>query len=821
MYNSATCYILDAPFQADKEYIYLIPENIHVIPGCTVNVPYGKGNRSTLATVIRLTSLEKDISKYKKIYSIIDSVPILSDELIDLCLFLKKHTLCTFGDAVKAVIPSAARSKRSTSYSIISDTIPDGYSKLLSCFGSKKIITEAQIKKIYGTKMIKALDSLVKKGILSKSVEHKTSSAGQIEKIIFLNKQYYDWSSKRSSVQNKIIFMLKQHPFSKKELVKELGQNINSQLKSLANKGIITFSDKVTSKETNHINQLEQSDIILTEEQENALHTLIDLYKTRKPKAALLQGITGSGKTSVIMKIIDIVISDNRSAIMLVPEISLTPQMVNSFKKHYGNRLAVIHSSLSSGERLNAWKRIESGEADIVIGTRSAVFAPVKKLGIIVIDEEQEQTYKSDLAPKYQTQDVASYRCGKNNSLLLLSSATPSINSYYKALNGKYTLIKLKKRYGDAVLPKVSVVDMRKEALNGNTSSISEYLYRKIIDTREKGKQAIIFINRRGYNNSVVCRNCGSVVECPNCSVPMTYHTLKDVPNDSGPNNYLIDRYNSGILICHYCGYKQKVPLKCPSCGKEHFAFKGYGTQKVEEELKNLLPGIKILRMDTDTTSRKQSHEKILNAFKNKEADILLGTQMVAKGHNFPEVELVGVLNSDSSLFIGDYRARERTFEMLTQVIGRAGRKDDNGLAIVQTVNPSNDIILLSSSQDYERFFSKEILIRKNLTYPPFCDIVQFSLKSSDERFLQETATKVLSELKKQLLQNFKDVPVIVYGPFDEPVYKVNSAFRSMILIKCHVNSKMRDLASTILSEFGSISSKKLVISIDINPGNI
>ncbi|MBR2850365.1 MAG: primosomal protein N', partial [Clostridia bacterium] len=386
--------------------------------------------------------------------------------------------------------------------------------------------------------------------------------------------------------------------------------------------------------------------------------------------------------------------------IVLLPEIALTPQTLEIFCSRYGKRVAIIHSGLSEGERLDTYRRIKSGGADVVIGTRSAVFAPLDNLGMIVIDEEQEHTYKSDMNPKYHAKDIARYRSAHQNSLMLLASATPSFDSYYKAKEGKYALVTLKNRYGGAKLPRVSVVDMRKSAAGGVTSPLGNMLCEKLVETKERGNQSILFINRRGYNNFLSCRSCGEAVSCPTCSVSMTYHTYGG-------------SYDRGELRCHWCGRRMPVPTTCPSCQSEHIARMGYGTQRIEQELSELLPTANILRMDTDTTSAKNAYEELLGKFRRREADILLGTQMVTKGHDFPAVTLVGVLLADASLYLDDYRAAERTFAMLTQVIGRAGRAVKEGEAIIQTNNPDNDCIRLACKQDYERFYENEIRLRK------------------------------------------------------------------------------------------------------------
>ncbi|MEE0970213.1 MAG: primosomal protein N', partial [Clostridia bacterium] len=430
---------------------------------------------------------------------------------------------------------------------------------------------------------------------------------------------------------------------------------------------------------------------------------------------------------------------------------------------------------------------------------------------------EQEQTYKSDQDPKYHARDVARYRCASENALMLLSSATPSLESYQKAIEGKYTLIKLKNRFGGALLPNVIISDMRKECAEGNVSPIGTRLTEELIKTREAGEQSILFINRRGYNTFVSCRSCGEALTCKSCSVSMTYHTKKGT-------------YRDGYLVCHMCGRKEPLPVKCPACGSDKLARMGYGTQRVEEELQVLMPGSRVLRMDTDSTSSKFSYDKLLGSFRGREADILLGTQMVTKGHDFPAVTLVGVLLADASLYLDDYRANERTFSMLTQVIGRAGRASMNGRAVIQTNNPDNDVIKLASEQDYETFFEREIKLRRLLVFPPFCDIALITVSSEIEKELFIATTKLCEEFSRltQKGGEYSDVQMIVFGPFEAPIYKVEGRCRMRLVIKCRLNKRSRELFAEILRLFSgeramgkSKNSKKPYISVDFNPSSI
>ena len=485
---------------------------------------------------------------------------------------------------------------------------------------------------------------------------------------------------------------------------------------------------------------------------------------------------------------------------MMVPEIALTPQTVGIFCRRYGERVAVIHSSLSQGERLDAWRRIHRGDVDLVIGTRSAVFAPLSNLGLIVIDEEHEHTYKSESDPKYHARDIAAYRCGRHGALMLLASATPSLESFYKAKSGKYTLVPLRERYGGLKLPDAIIVDMREEIRLGNTTPISERLMSSLSETAERGEQAILFLNRRGYNSQISCKNCGEVISCPRCSVSLTYHTSRD----------------GGKLLCHLCGYTAPTPRCCPSCSSDNISFLGFGTQKVEGEIQKFLPDMTVMRMDADTTSGKMAYDKMLEDFRACRADILLGTQMVAKGHDFPKVTLVGAVLADSSLFVSDFRASERTFSLLTQVIGRAGRAKDGGVAIIQTYSPKNEIIRLACRQDYESFYDGEIAIRRELSYPPFCDMVSLTVTSSDERSLFDGAKRLSDSMISKLKGEYAGLPFTVFGPFEAQVYKLNEKYRMKMVVKCRLNAKVRALFSSLLAEFSL--DRKVTLTVDLNP---
>ncbi len=736
--------LTDAPYVIDRPFDYECPESTMV--GSIVRVPFGKGDRLRTAVVLS----KKDSScgeNIKPVHSVLSSRYSLSDEMLGLCRFLKEHTLCTFGEAVRCILPPGA----------LSETENIRYRKTVTL----------------------AIDR--------EAAAAKLKAAGR--------------EGIRSEGQRAVLEFLIKNTEADAELLKEIKGVTPAHISALVEKGLVATRARefIRNPYSGYVAKRAEEPINLTDAQEAAYKTLEELYLEKEARAALLFGVTGSGKTKVIMRVIDKTIDDGKSAIMLVPEISLTPQTVSLFCHRYGERVAVIHSSLSKGERLDAHRRIERGEVDLVIGTRSAIFAPLKNLGLIVIDEEHEHTYKSESDPKYHAKDIAAYRCGTSGALMLLASATPSLESFYKAKSGVYILVPLRERYGGVHLPEAVIVDMREELRLGNSSPISKRLYDSLSAVNERGEQAILFLNRRGFSSQVQCRGCGEVIECPHCSVSMTYH------NERG-----------GRLICHMCGASAPVPKKCPSCDGDKLSFLGFGTQKLEGDVQKYLPDMTVIRMDADTTGTKSAYDDMLEGFREGRADILLGTQMIAKGHDFPRVSLVGVALADTSLYLSDFRAAERTFSLLTQVIGRAGRAKDGGVAVIQTYSPTNEVIRLACSQDYERFYEGEIALRRELSYPPFCDMVRLTLSSENEDELGRASKRLFDTLKEKIDREYAGLPFAIFGPSPAQVYKINEKFRMKLTVKCKLTRKTRALFADMLSEFSGERSVNL--SIDFNP---
>ncbi len=854
-FRVASVYVLNAPYVVDVPYSYAVYGDTEISAGDFVAVPFGGGNRPEIALVVSVKnadevtehgeenvvsaekpaenggsetkSLTKDNPFWSKkggikgkadlkpISSVFNRSFSLSAEMLEVVRFLKERTFCTVGDAVRTVTPTSVFTKLNEQITLLAP-LPEMYSecsneyKLYEFISLNKSCTKKKLSDTFGSKVAsRTLATLVNENIVSVdilageisnikyNVYYSASlTEGQLEELISLKKI-------RSQKQAEILsFLIENGKTEQSDIVRELSVTA-AQLKSLTEKGFLICEHK-ESYRTPYLNTSIKREITLNDEQQSAADTIIALTKENAPRAALLYGVTGSGKTQVMLKVMDEVIKDGRGVILLVPEISLTPQTIKIFSERYGERTAVVHSGLSAGERFDAWRRIKRGEVDVCIGTRSAVFAPFENLGLIVMDEEQEHTYKSDSSPKYHARDVAAFRAGKHNATMLLASATPSLESYHKAVKGDYVLTELTKRYGSAAIPKTDIVDMRTEAREGNFSLFGARLVSELKENLEKGKQSVLFLNRRGYHSFMNCPMCGTVSMCPHCSVSLTHH---------------YSRFNDkGYLLCHYCGYKSSVPTECPSCKNTKMRFMGYGTQLAEEQLSKIFPEARILRMDADTTVSKFSYDEILGKFRAGQADIMLGTQMVTKGHDFPEVTLVGMLSADQSLYLDDYRANERTFSLICQTVGRAGRRDENGHALIQCYSPDHAILDIAKRQDYKAFYQSEIGIRRALLFPPFCDMAVFTVTSVSESDGFNAINKTLDFIKERISSEYSDVKLQIFGPFEAPVYKLNEKYRVRLVIKCKNGRRTRDLFRESLKNFLSVMPKNMTLSIDINP---
>ncbi len=798
-------------FHFDIPYTYLLPSDIAdtALPGCRVMVPFGAGNKGRQGVI--LEKCEIDYQKgLKKVSKLIDTTPLVNEEMLSLIIWLKERTFCTFFDAFKATLPVGITHKTVLTFT----SVPDADTSSMS--GDEKAIYDFLLKSNEykeGSKILSKygykndsdiLHSMVKKGYLytnNEAVRRLGDKTVRMVRLTDLGEQALENGEKLSKKQSEILNLLKEFSSaSVKELCYFTGYT-PVVIAALERKGYaLLFDNEISRNPYEDIDSPEApKDIVLSDEQQKAYDNILSLYTQGRGGVSLLYGVTGSGKTSVYLRLIDEVVAQGKTVIVMVPEISLTPQTLNLFHKRYGKNTAVFHSALSVGQRADEWKRVKSGEAKIVIGTRSAVFAPCENLGLIIVDEEQEHTYKSEQTPRYNAKDVARFRCAKNNAVLVLASATPSIETYALAKSGKYQLNCLTKRYAQANLPKVKVVDMLLNALD-DSKGISRDLADALVKNLENKKQSILLMNRRGFNTFVACKSCGEVVSCPSCSISMTYH------------------HANGRLMCHYCGYSVPFTTKCPECGSNDMRYSGFGTQKIEEELKNLLPEARVLRMDADTTMSRFSHEEKLKAFANNEYDIMLGTQMVAKGLDFENVTLVGVISADSQLFNDDFRSQERTFDLITQVVGRSGRGKYEGTAVIQTINPENEVIRLAASQDYDSFYNEEIQIRKMLIYPPFCDICLIGFVGSDETKVK-AAGDVFFEQVKSFLASHR---VIALGPMPARVSKISNKYRHRLILKCKNTSAFRYDLAQLLCAFGKKNAfSDVSVYVDINSQNL
>lgn len=646
---------------------------------------------------------------------------------------------------------------------------------------------------------------MVSEGFLVRNYDTIRRVGDATEKMVRLCADDETFEGKFTPKQRSVINLLKDVGSASVKEVCYFTGTTGAVIKTLNLRGIVEIFDVETYRKPEVRMTAKNADrkIDLTEEQQIAYDNMIEKYRNGGG-CSLLFGVTGSGKTSVYIKLIDTVIKEKKGVIVMVPEISLTPSLLALFKGRYGDNVAAFHSGLSVGERYDEWKRVKNGDALIAVGTRSAVFAPFDNLGLIIMDEEQEHTYKSEQSPRFHARDVAKFRASFNKALLVLASATPSMESYTYAKNNRYSLEKLTKRYGNAILPQVTVVNMREERKNGNKYSISSPLLEELGKNLKEGYQSILLINRRGFNTFASCDECGHVRVCPACSVSLSYHR------------------DNGRLMCHYCGYSEIMDKNCPECHKPAVRFSGSGTQKIEDEIKELLPDARVVRMDTDSTMSRYAHEDKLSAFAKGEYDILLGTQMVAKGLDFAKVTLVGVLLADQELNGDDFMSSERAFDLLTQVVGRAGRGDTKGRAIIQTINPDNSIINMAKRQDYEAFYDNEIYIRKFMVYPPFCDICAINFSGEKEYEVLSSSRCFLFGIQEATKEVYKDVKVIVLGPMSPRISKINNKYRYRIIVKCRNTKAFRLMMDDLLIRFSKNREfKNVSVSIDINPESL
>ena len=722
--------VSNATFHFDKLYTYAVmPDQQDTVRlGSMVLVPFGRGSRARMGVVLACDA-EPESAKLKFLFDVAPASACLTPELLRLVHFLKERTFCTYYEAVKAVIPYGAQYKPTVA--------EDGVTPVLQ----KQLVRHTEnAYKLVGTLPPKP-----------------RPTAKQLAAVALL------------AGGERTLSALEEKGISR------------SVLDNLCAKGVLECSKVNKSIDLYSSIPLKNEPILLTEEQQAAYNALLPGLEDAAPHSALLYGVTGSGKTLVFLKLIEHCLQMGRRALVLVPEISLTPQMILRLKSQFGKRVAVQHSAPNHTERLLQWQMIQDGGADIVVGTRSAIFSPLENIGLVIIDEEQEHTYRSESAPRYSAHEVARQRAAENGALLLLASATPSTESYYAAQHGRTQLVRLTKRYGGNPLPKVQIVDMRAELASGNPREISLAMEDAIRHNLEAGKQTILLLNRRGYQTVAQCEDCREVLKCQKCSVPMVYHK------------------SAHKLLCHYCGSQlDPPPARCPACGGK-LQYRGFGTQKAEEELAKLFPEARILRMDQDTTAAKDAHEKLLAKFARHEYDIMVGTQMVAKGLDFEDVTLVGVLGIDSLLFAQGFRAYETVFSLVTQVVGRSGRAKDPGFAIIQTTDPDNPVLNLAAAQDYDAFFEQEIAYRKLGLYPPFCGLCVVGFAGPKESEVARASARFAALLGRQAAKQ-PDLPLRVLGPTPGSIEKINDSYRYKLTVKCRNDRRFRDLIRETLT---------------------
>lgn len=807
--------LTNAGFSLSREFDYIVPESMQETaqPGERVLVPFGVRNKSEEAVIIALTD-KSDYDKLKTIKKLLDKTPMFSKSQLDLCSWLQEKYLCSFSQAYKQIKPPRAGAK--IQQWLISLREPEGeekltptQEKLLKALSERDGAAEySEISEQIGAKGLKSAAYALKDiGIIDICENIKESVRAKYIRMAKLECSIDDGytlaqelSERRAKTQaNMVLTLCDCGDMSCADLISAVNGSY-SALNSLCEKGITSiYKEQIVRNAYDEEKYERTHEYTPTEEQKPIIEYINGRIDDGINEKILIRGVTGSGKTEVFLQAIKHCIDLGKQAIMLVPEISLTPQMVERFVGRFGNLVAVMHSGLSLGERFDQWNKIKNGEVSVVVGARSAVFAPFENIGIIILDEQHETSYKSDIAPRYHAAEVAAKRGEDSGAPVVLASATPDISTYYRALNGEYTLFEMFNRYNKNAMPKARIVDMRSELLDlHNNSAISIRLQEEIRLNLERGEKTVLFLNRRGYNTFVSCRECGYVVECENCSIAMTYHKKTDK------------------LVCHYCGLTIDNITTCPECGSKYIRFFGTGTQRIEDELNKLFPSARVLRMDYDTTSGKGGHEMILRRFRNGEADILLGTQMVTKGLDFPEVTLVGVLAADTALNVDDYRASEKCFSLITQVCGRAGRGDVEGRAIIQTYQPQNRTINLAKEQNYKEFYKNEILYRIRLQYPPFCDFVYILVSGEDEDDANAEIVNIGDFLKENQSENI----LKTMGPAPAGIKKIKNMYRFRIIMKVRRGELILPILRQVY-EAHENSGIKNTLSIDINPTNM
>lgn len=806
-----------AVYAIDKPYDYLVPESLEEAckPGVRVVVPFGNGNRRSEGFVLSISD-KTEADKLKAVESVLDTEPVMDKTMIRMAAFIRQRYFCTYFDAVQAMLPAGlwfhAKDKlsltalgQSADLDQLRKKYPEGalVAECLRSLGGRG--EECDLRKLLdkeildkGLKQLEKKKMLLSEGSLIRNVSDKTEKVASLA-VSSEDALAYAATRKRAPLQKAVLELLAAvGSASVKEICYFTGAS-NSVFTTLEKAGYLTLEHREVFRRPTFSPVEEPEEIRLNPEQQDAYDRLsknLDAHRI-----SLLYGVTGSGKTMVYIRLIRDVLALGKSALVLVPEISLTPQLMQTFMGYFGDRVAVLHSALPAGQRYDEWKRIRQGQATVVVGTRSAVFAPLRNLGIVVVDEEHETTYKSETKPRYHARELAIWRGSREECSVILGSATPSLETMFLAKSGVYDLVRLTGRYNGAVMPSVILADMKQELREGNFTSIGSRLREEMTINLKNGQQTILYLNRRGASKTVLCPNCGFVPGCQRCSVSLTYHSAND------------------RLMCHYCGFSQPVHSSCPQCGTT-FRHVGTGTQRVEEEVHKLFPGVLTLRMDADTVSAANPHDKILEKFRKEKIPVLIGTQMVTKGLNFPNVTLVGVLDGDSALYQDDFRAAEMTFSKITQVVGRAGRGELPGRAVIQTMTPENEVLLQAARQDYDAFYASEMPLRKLRNSPPYTDVLVVKFTGIFESEVGQAALRFPEALAFALKSpDYQDIAATVMGPSPARVVRVMNRYHYQLTILAKNSQKLRALISALLVQFQKDkANKNITASADINP---
>jgi primosomal protein N' (replication factor Y) (superfamily II helicase) len=793
--------IVDVPTkQTDRAFDYLIPAQWSgtIQPGMRVIVPFGPRKIQGFVTSLKTQS---EFKKLREIIEPMDLEPVLNKELLELGDWLTENTLCFKIFSYQVMLPAALKAKYEK--------------KVKLAAGVEAVDLSAPLQTIFENNLMIDWEDSLKSGMVP--ALQKEAAKGKLEVIYMVKekvkkkqrrfvrplvslaelKEAADQFPVKAEKQKQVLSYFVEHfdAIEMRQLVSEL-KTTSATVKALVEKKLlIDYEMEVYRDPFEHRTFKRTKPLPLTDSQQNVIGPILNAIEDNRHEVFLLYGVTGSGKTEIYLQSIQEVIEKGQEAIVLVPEISLTPQMVNRFKGRFGDLVAVLHSGLSAGEKYDEWRKIQRKEVKVVVGARSAIFAPFENLGIIIIDEEHETSYKQEEMPRYHARDVAVERAKTSNCSVVLGSATPSLESFARAQKKVYHLLSLPNRMNNQTLPSVEIIDMREELRNGNRSMFSRKLFEMLKDRIEKGQQTVLFLNKRGHSSFVMCRDCGYVMNCPNCDISLTYHRVNEQ------------------MKCHYCGYESHVPKQCPECASDYIRYFGTGTQKVEDELGKILPEARVIRMDVDTTGRKGSHERLLTDFQNGKADILLGTQMIAKGLDFPNITLVGVLSADTMLHLPDFRASEKTFQLLTQVSGRAGRHQLPGEVIIQTYTPEHYSVELAGTQDYDLFYQREMMIRKTHHYPPFYYLSLITVSHEHLMTVVSATEKIVNYVRSQVSKD-----AVILGPAASPIPRINNRYRYQCLIKYKREPNLTKILKTILDQYQLDTKSGLMVSIDVNP---